>query len=342
MDKDEFITVVQDGDLIYYYTGFVADDAFVALIGNEKYLFVDGRYIESAKKLKGVNVIRMTKGSDFYDFIKNSKVKKTGIYPEYTTYALAKNLIDCGAEIVNASEKIISDTEIKSEHELALIKKSCEICEKSFYEVINDLKTGVTEREIAAKLEYYFKKNGASGTSFDTIIAFGAGGSVPHYLTGDNVLEENMPVLMDFGCKYKGYCSDMTRSFYYGNPPSEYVRVHNAVREAKEKAFENIREGMTGAEADAVSRNVLKGYGLDEYFVHSLGHGVGVKIHEYPRLSPSGKRVLKNGAVFSIEPGVYFEGKFGIRNEDTAYLKDGKAVSFFGKDLIGTSISPKL
>ena len=188
-------------------------------------------------------------------------------------------------------------------------------------------------KQIAAELEYLFKKNGASDKSFDTIIAFGANSAVPHHETGNKKLTKNMPVLMDFGCIYRGYCSDMTRTLWFGDTPSEkFLSAYEAVYDAHMNASENIVQGMNGGEADALARDILNNRGYGEYFTHSLGHGIGVNIHEEPRLAPKQECVLVNGMVFSNEPGVYFDGKFGIRIEDSVYMQDGKVHSLMQDD----------
>ena len=142
-----------------------------------------------------------------------------------------------------------------------------------------------------------------------------------------------MPVLMDFGCIYNGYCSDMTRTLWYGdNPDEKFLNAYQAVYDAHIAVFDNVRPGMTGAEADALARDLLTERGYGEYFTHSLGHGVGINIHEYPWLAPKRDCLLLDGMVFSDEPGVYFNGKFGIRIEDTIYLKDSRAHTFMQDD----------
>ena len=196
-----------------------------------------------------------------------------------------------------------------------------------------EIKEGMKEREVAALLEYRMRRLGASGTSFETIVAFGENGSVPHHETGDRALKFGDPVLIDFGCKYEGYCSDCTRTFLFGDDGrhGEFKKAYAEVLKAHELVKEQVVAGMTGKEADEIARGSLRKAGLDRYFTHSLGHGIGLQIHEYPVLSPRGGEVLQDGMVFSDEPGVYLRGEFGIRIEDSVYLKDGKVRSFMKK-----------
>ena len=192
----------------------------------------------------------------------------------------------------------------------------------------------MTENEVAAELEYLMRKNGASGTSFDTIVAFGENSSVPHHETGLRKLNYGDIVLIDFGCKYNGYCSDCTRTFLFGDDKKhdDFKSAYEKVLEAHLIAKQKITNDITGKQADAYARDCLKKYGLDKYFTHSLGHGIGINIHEFPAISPKSEDTLLNGMVFSDEPGVYFEGKFGIRIEDSVMLDCGKVVSLTDSD----------
>ncbi len=221
---------------------------------------------------------------------------------------------------------------IKSDEELKNIKKACDIAEKSWLAVLPFIKEGITEKQLAAELEYNFRKNGAGGTSFDTIVAFGKNAAVPHHETGDTKLKKNECVLMDFGCTYKGYCSDMTRTMFFGTPDEEFEKVYLAVLLAHKTAAEKIKAGITGKDADKYARDVLDSLGYGKYFTHSLGHGIGVNIHEFPTLSPKGEATLEDGMVFSDEPGVYINGKFGVRIEDSCYMLDGKFHTFMKDD----------
>jgi Xaa-Pro aminopeptidase len=178
------------------------------------------------------------------------------------------------------------------------------------------------------------RKEGASGTSFDTIVAFGENSSVPHHETGERRLKFGDIVLIDFGCKYNGYCSDCTRTFLFGDDGKheEFKKAYAHVLKAHMLVKEKLTPEMGCRQADGIAREYLKEQGLDKYFTHSLGHGIGINIHEYPTVSPKSDSILKNGMVFSDEPGVYLEGKFGIRIEDTITLKGGKVISLTDTD----------
>ena len=250
-----------------------------------------------------------------------------------TKHAEFLELEKIGVKLVEADSTIFPLMETKNEWELSCIQKACEIAEDAFNELLPEIQEGMTETEVAALLEYKMRKLGAQGLSFDTIVAFGAHGAVPHHETGETKLKFGDVVLIDFGCKVNGYCSDITRTFLFGDDGKheEFKKAYKCVLEAHLLAQQKIVAGMTGKEADAVAREYLKACGYGELFTHSLGHGIGLNVHEMPSISPRGETALCDGMVFSDEPGVYKAGEFGIRIEDTVTLMNGKIKSFMSK-----------
>jgi Xaa-Pro aminopeptidase len=238
-----------------------------------------------------------------------------------------------GVKMVNIDKPLAQLMTYKNEWELSNIAKACEIAEESFLKLLPQIKEGMTEIEIAALLEYEMRKNGAQGLAFETIVAFGAHAAVPHHETSDTKLQFGDVILIDFGCRVNGYCSDITRTFLFGDDGKKdaFKKAYNAVLTAHELVKEKLTSGMTGAEGDAIAREYLVSQGYGEFFTHSLGHGIGLNVHEYPSLRPNIDVVLKDGMVFSDEPGVYVSGEFGIRIEDTVTLQDGKVHSFMSK-----------
>lgn len=327
------ICLITDEKQRFYYTDYASTDGYVILQEDKITLVVDSRYVYEAQQVLKGKDIEVVEGGNlalFKERVESIGAKVVGIDFALTSikeYERLKALLP-EVEFVDIGDEVAHDMIVKSDEELRRIRKACEIAEKSYYEILPLLKEGITEREVANELEYRFKKYGASGKSFDTIVAFGANSAVPHHETGEDTLQKNSVVLIDFGCVYKGYCSDMTRTCFFGEPDEEFVSAYNAVLEAHNNALENIRQGMTGVEADALARDVLAKYGRANVFTHSLGHGIGTHIHELPNLSPRANNILDNGMVFSDEPGVYYDGKFGIRIEDSCYLKDGVAHTF--------------
>lgn len=329
-DKTNLVLVTDEKQRLYFL-GYHSTDGYVVLEKDSTTLVIDNRYFHAARQLLSPKGIKVVLGAD-YAYLKERinalKTDSVGIDFDVTTVSDCQKVEALGVKAVDVSAEIKECMIVKRQDELDKIAIACEIAEKSFNDILPLIKKGVTEREIANALEFNFKKYGASGTSFDTIVAFGKNAAIPHHETGDDKLNDDECVLIDFGCVYKGYCSDMTRTMFYGQPSKEFLDAYNAVLKANLKALDEIKEGMTGKQADAIARDVLRENGYDGYFTHSLGHGIGVNIHELPRLSPRSEDVLKNNMVFSDEPGVYFNDKFGIRIEDSCYMKDGKVVSF--------------
>lgn len=329
------VYIITDAKQRFYFTGFKSSFGYLLLSNTEKVFFTDMRYIVGAKQKLANTDIKVQLATGFNEpkaYILDNGFTKLGI--DYSVTLLTEyNLYQqLGLEIFDVSNNLNVAMSVKSEAELQAIKESCKIAQESFYEVIKLLKTGVTEKQIATEFEYIMKQKGAEGVSFDLIVAFGENAAIPHHETDDTKLQENQCVLMDFGCLYKGYCSDMTRTFFYGTPPKQFIDDYNQVLLSAKLAEENITAGDTGIKADGYARESLKNAGLDGYFTHSLGHGIGVNIHEYPRLSFKAEDKLVNGMVFSIEPGIYKVGEYGIRIEDTVALINGKVVRFMTDD----------
>ncbi len=320
--------LTEQADLRQYLTGISTTFGYVLSDKNGNTFYTDSRYLEAATAaLDGTDIKVKQFQSPLADLLKG--YKEVAIPLSRTSYPEYERLEDLGLKIVDSEKAFIGAMSIKQQYELDLIKKACNVTDDAFNALLGRIKEGMSENEVAAELEYLMRKLGASGTSFDTIVAFGKNSSVPHHETGETKLKYGDIILIDFGCKVSGYCSDCTRTFLFGNDNKhgDFIKTYDHVLKAHMLVKEKVTDSMTGREADAVARDYLKNYGLDKYFTHSLGHGIGVNIHEYPYLSPKGENLLKNGMVFSDEPGVYFEGDFGIRIEDTVTLKDGKVIS---------------
>lgn len=319
-------------DLRRYLVGFASSFGFVYTDAQESVFFTDPRYAEGARTaLKNSFVaVEVAKSEEtVLDYIKSKKIKTLAVPLERLTMPQYAALRKQKFKLADSAPALKRAMSLKSREETECIARACEIAEEAYTALLGELKEGMTENETAGLLEYLMRRAGAEDRSFETIAAFGKNTSVPHHAAGEDRLKKGMPVLLDFGCKRNGYCSDITRTFLFGNGcGEEFKSVYGHVLDAHRRAADNIAAGMTGREADALARDHLKKFGLDKFFTHSLGHGIGVNIHEEPRLSSSGGDVLLDGMVFSIEPGVYFEGKFGIRIEDSVVLENGKVRSF--------------
>ncbi len=315
---------------IVYLTGFSGfseseREAFVLLTKNKKYIITDQRYSEAVKKqTKGFEVIE--NGAIYFlvkdakEFFEINNISSLEVEENNLTVSEYKALNKFAKIFPSAfSEKRI----IKTKSEIENIKKACKIGDEAFDFVLKKLKTGVTELQIADELINFFKSRN-SVISFKPIVAFGANSSTPHHETGNNKLKKNHIVLMDFGVKINNYCSDMTRTVYFGRAPQEFKKIHETVLEAQKLAIAKINHQVIASEIDKTARNYILKQNYPN-IIHSVGHGIGLEVHENPHISPNSKEVLKNGMIFSIEPGIYIPGFGGVRIEDLVLLRGGKA-----------------
>lgn len=310
----------------YYFTKTDTSFGCVILTVNEKIFLTDFRYESYARKNLPDWEVVCIKGNGLYavigEYLTKLNAKVVGYEDEISisSYLLLKGCYN--AEFVSASKELREKRSVKTEDEIKKIANAQVIAQKSLQSVVPLIKVGVTERDIAAELLYSMQKLGAENYSFETIVAFGENSAVPHHRTGNKKLEKNDLILIDMGAKADGYCSDMTRTFCLGEPKDELKKIHSIVLESQLYALENIRAGITGKEADSFAREYITSKGYGEYFGHSLGHGVGVEIHEFPRLSSLSDDILKPNMIVTCEPGIYIEGLGGVRIEDILVVKE--------------------
>ncbi len=312
-----------------YFTGMKSSAGTVLAFRDKAYLIIDFRYIEKARStVKSAEVIEQKKlMNQISELMKEHGVHNTAIEAQTMTVStlnMYRSSLE-GIEINDTdmlSNAINNLRAIKDEEELACIKKAQEIAEAAFESILSFIKPGVTEREIALELDRQMLERGAEAMSFDTIALAGTNTSMPHGVPSDKKVECGEFVLMDFGAVYNGYHSDMTRTVCVGKPTAEMEKVYNIVLEAQQAALEAANGGITGCELDKIARDIIKDAGYGEYFGHSLGHGVGMEIHEKPNACESNKDILKSGAVVTVEPGIYLPGKFGVRIEDFVILTE--------------------
>ncbi len=318
-----------------YFSGISVDEGVLLITPSGRTYLTDMRYFHAVEKeLKGSNV-----KCAVYNGVES--VKKTldidGVENVYLDYGKAtvkeyKEYLDLGYKVLDCENFFDGARAVKNEFEIESIIKACAIIQKVYYQGVKSIREGITEKQLQKVFEDLMIEYGAEGTSFDTIVAFGENSAVPHHKTGDTPLKKNSVVLVDMGCKVNGYCSDITRTAFYGVPDKKFIDCYRAVLTANQTAIENVTDKTFTNDADAFARSSLIRDGIGENFTHSLGHGVGLEIHEYPTLSPKKRQKLENGMVFTIEPGVYFAGEFGIRIEDVVMLKDGKTERLYTDD----------
>lgn len=312
----------------FYLSGYESTNCRILITNDKDYFFTDMRYLEEAKNAIGDRFEVLLGGvEEIKGIVDDLGVKALGV-EENVSYGEYRSLEELfkGIEFVAVDEAFSKIRAIKTEREISLIKTAQSVTETAFNEILPFIKEGVTEIEIAARLEYIMLKKGCE-LAFDSIVAFGENGSKPHAHRSERKLRRGEFVTMDFGAKYKGYCSDMTRTVALGAVDERKARAYNAVLEANKLAEKAIKIGEKCCDIDAVARNYLAKFSLDKFFSHSLGHSVGVDIHEMPAFSPRCEEVLKEGMIITVEPGVYLEGDFGLRVEDMALVtKNGAEI----------------
>ena len=329
----------------FYITGFFSTGTDgAALVTKERtYYLTDGRYTEAAERTLPRDVLlRETKPGRGYsallsDIVKEDGLKRVGF--EDAAMTVADHARYCKAlpcALVPASKIIGALRHVKDREEQEALMGAQRIAEKALEAILKELRPGVAEREIAARLQYLMLSFGASDMSFDPIVVSGPNGSLPHGVPSERTLREGEFVTMDFGCVWRGYCSDMTRTVAIGYATEEMRRVYDTVLSAQTAGIAAARAGVTGKAVDAAARTVIEEAGYGPYFSHSFGHGVGVEIHEPPNASSLNEEPFPAGAVISAEPGIYIPGKLGVRIEDVLILtEDGcRDITLAPKELL--------
>ncbi len=314
---------------VTYLTGFTGDSSSLLVKPTGQTMLSDGRYKEQLEEeCPGLAVEIKSPAEKPIDFfthvVAESGATRIAVEADQLTVAqlsqFKKHLPD--VEWIETSGVIVGQRMIKDAEEIEILRSAVRINERALESILAKLGLDWTEQEIAYELESTIRRLGATGFSFEPIIGAGPGGAKPHYRSTQTVIGDYSTLLVDWGTKLGGYASDMTRSFHFGKPPARFLSAYEAVLESQLAAIDAIRPGVDASKVDEAARNVLKKAGLDEYFVHGLGHGVGLEIHEMPRLSAVSEDVLAPGMVITVEPGVYFGGEFGIRIEDDVLVTE--------------------
>ena len=331
---DELDAMLLTGEAnCYYAAGFMGEG--IALVTRRgSWYFTDSRYTEAADKAIGdAAVIREVSRERPFSALINealaaSGAEKVGFEDQRMTvaeHAVYSEKLHC--TLTPASALMTELRGSKDEEELSCMTAAQRIAEGALEQILKEIRPGMTEKEIAARLNYLMVSAGAEKTSFDTIVASGPNGSMPHAVPGMRKVREGDFITMDFGCVYKGYCSDMTRTVALGRPSDEMRNVYDIVLQAQLAGIAAARAGVTGAAIDGAARKVIQDAGYGSCFGHSFGHSLGIDIHEAPNAAPGNDKPMPDGAVISAEPGIYLPGKFGVRIEDVMILRpDGAQV----------------
>ncbi|MBQ8184005.1 MAG: aminopeptidase P family protein [Clostridia bacterium] len=314
-----------------YFTGFPSSDGYLVITQDDAVLFTDSRYIEAAqKKIIVCRTQLLTRLSgEIKAFLIDNNIEKVYTETEKLTVSLLSQLRKIFSSIKltpsQRLEKLISGMRSKKySYETECIKKAQAIAEAAFDHILEFIKPGVTEKQIALELDYYMLSHGAEALSFETIAVTGKKTSMPHGVPDDSVVKNGDFVTMDFGAVYNGYHSDMTRTVAVGEVSQKQREIYETVLEAQKAALGVLKSGVECSFADKAARDVIIKAGYGDYFGHATGHGVGIEIHESPNLSPRSENKLESGNVVTVEPGIYLPDEFGVRIEDMAVIeKDG-------------------
>lgn len=305
---------------VFFITGFHQDRTVLLVTQKEIYAFLPKMFLDHFKQITpwAKTIIYTDLYNDIAEKIRELKLKNVFFDIDTLTYVEGKKFSEL--KIKETSGFFKEFMIIKKRQEFENIKKSCQIAAKAFSLIKPKIKQGIKEIEIARELEYIMQKLGASTRAFDTIVAFGSNSALPHHETSERKLKKNEVVLIDYGCIYKRYCSDITRTFFYGKPTEEFLKVHSIVDKAQKQGIKSATEGVKCFDVDKICRDIISEQGYGQYFTHGTGHGVGLLVHEEPYLNTRSKEVLKQGMTVTVEPGIYLYGKFGVRIEDTIYI----------------------
>ncbi|MCR5485363.1 MAG: aminopeptidase P family protein [Clostridiales bacterium] len=320
---------------IFYLTGFECDAAVMLISRNGSVFFTDSRYIEAArKKIKCCEIENTTEiKTRLNEYCKKWDIKRLGAEAGRITVADANKYLNMleGVEFVfgKTTDSFISSfRSVKTGEEIKLINEAQGLAEFAFDHIKAYIEVGMTEREVQLELDHFMLKNGADDLSFKTIVVSGKNSSMPHGVPSDKKIEKGDLITLDFGAVIKGYHSDMTRTVAAVRFGDREKEIYEIVRRAQEKALAAVKPGMLCRDIDYIARKVIEDAGYGEYFGHSLGHGVGVEIHEEPSVGPKSEAVLEVGNVITIEPGIYIPGEFGVRIEDMVAVSEDGCYNF--------------
>jgi Xaa-Pro aminopeptidase len=322
-----------------YLSGFTGHDhppmdsaGYLFITESDAFLLTDGRTTEQAEKEAiYYEVCSIVEGlpkalSGVLNGLGLRRIAFEGNHLTYRSHEEVKSVLDAGTTLVPTYDLVDRMRAAKTPDELQAIRDAVTLADSAFVHLLGIAQVGVSERDLAWELESYLRRNGSEGVAFNPIVASGPNASMPHHTPGDRPIQAGEPIIVDWGARVRGYCSDITRTIILGSPDEKFSTLYTVVLEAQERAEARIQTGMTGAKADGHARRVIEEAGYGEQFSHSLGHGVGLAIHETPKLGRTSEDTLEDGMVFSVEPGIYLPGWGGIRIEDLVTLEGGRVV----------------
>ncbi len=312
----------------FYLTGFESSAGYVFITAENAYFLIDFRYVEKARQTVSSCEVRLSSAplKEISALCAENGIKCLFLEAEHTSVSFLKQLREeIGVEISEDDrfDRLLEEMRsVKSEKELSLIKEAQRLTDETFKYIIERITAGRTEKEIMLDMEFFMRRRGSEGVSFDFIVVSGKNSSLPHGVPTDKPVEKGDFITMDFGAVVGGYHSDMTRTVLLGHPTEEQERIYNTVLSAQTEAVNAVKAGLVCKDIDKIARDIIYSAGFEGCFGHGLGHSVGIEIHERPNFNMRCDTVLKPGTVMTVEPGIYLEGKYGVRIEDMVYVTE--------------------
>jgi Xaa-Pro aminopeptidase len=324
--------LISNPDNRRYISGFTGSAGYLLITFEEAILATDFRYIEqSTQEASDFEIFRISGTVNWLNnLLDRLQIKKLGFEASDLTVNLHALMLDEIIKVKPSQPNFIPTTElveplrmVKDSNEIALISKAVELADDAFLAVSPNIKVGDSELLVAWQIEKTMKEMGADSISFDTIVASGPNGAKPHHQPSERKIQAGEPIVIDMGAKFQGYCSDMTRTICIGEPEPKLKEIYDIVLGAQLTAIATVSSIMCSGDADRIARDIINEAGYGDLFGHSLGHGIGLEVHENPRVGPGGNDLLVNGTIFTIEPGIYISGWGGVRIEDTVIMENG-------------------
>jgi Xaa-Pro aminopeptidase len=338
--RDLHACILKSMDNIFYLTGFRGTEGTALVTKGDVVLLVDGRYTTYAREVAKGCVVVETKGKDMglAELVERYGITKLGFdsfHTVYQNYSSWKDMVPT-VDLVPVDEDIEIIRQCKEPEEVMAVRKALDVATNAFNSIVRNVKVGMTEKEIAAELDYAMRRFGAEQPSFDTIVASGPRSALPHGRPSNKVITSGEAVIVDFGAQVDGYCSDETVTLSMGKADDEIRKICTIVRDAQQKGTSIVKAGTPVRDVDMVVRGYIEDQGYGEFFRHGTGHGVGIAVHEAPSVTGKTEGLLEEGMVITIEPGIYIPGHGGVRLEDMVLVTDqgGEVLTRLRKDLI--------
>jgi Xaa-Pro aminopeptidase len=330
-----------------FFSGFTGSAGYLFVTLSKSLLLTDFRYVNQAKRQSPEFEIQQLVGKRWVpQYAEECNVDQIGFEDQemtVSTYnAIQKTICDSQTNrpivLQRMGQSVDQLRSIKDPGEMELLKRAITITDQAYEEIRPRIKSGMTEKEIAWDLEMVMRNLGAEAMSFDIIVGSGPNAALPHHRADDTIVQDSHPLVIDMGARYEGYCADLTRTLMVGEPDDQFQKIYDIVLRAQTEAKKQAKPGMTGSDLDKIAREIISEAGYGNYFGHSLGHGVGLDVHESPNIGPNSKDILEEGMVFTIEPGIYIPIWGGIRIEDIVVMENGSASVISQASKLGQTI----